>query len=484
MRVVRDQCQIDLTSHEWAKLVELCPTNPVGASSLSAAFYPSDVKQQKNKADGGGRPRRKGFLARLNNEQYGHVYAVLSGISELQFPDVETWLKMTKDEGKLISVVMTHIGQWLHEQPYAVRDRSSSNKPNLRADFIPALKERHGTRAEEVSITLQRDIAMLVRTRASDLTNSTVKHWVDEYLHGHPNTYCDRFQHEAWLQILNTVYEAGPHFIGTAMRRYNDEPPPQPKQSDLSKLPMVVSRALSVLPELTQHFGLGKSDVLEDLVHRLEPVVRQWVRDHFTEGDGKVSEAQAAPTDLTAAIPSDQHEGNGTSMQQQPVPSPRDDHSPQAFLVPPDDPFPCSSFPEVCTSSQVSPPASSSPGFEDVPLRATMHRVTTHLNHQIRPGQARRVQQSSSATSVGQQPVFSSGVTGVEQKDPPETSGKSRSQQSGLFRSSVHPRTILQDSAHGKPSPSTALLPAKRKASSLSSGNRAWRSSPGIARRS
>ena len=482
LRVVRDRCDIDLTLSDWTKLVDLCPQDVVSSSHLSEAFFPSHPDQQRCNA-GGKRPsRRKGFLVRLDDDQYRRVYTAISDIPQLQFIDIVWWLKIRKNEGKLISTVITHIGRWLNQQPYEVRDRSSS-KPALRLDLVPALQRNHGEQAGVESIVLQRDIAVVVRKNISALTDPNVRHWTDEYPHEHPETYCTRFQNVAWLKILKIVHEkVGPHFQSPAMQVYNGQAPSQQSHVDADTLCFTISRALTSLPTLQQHSILSKSDALNDLQRCLKHTIVHWIQKYGSVVTMDYSlETMEPDTSGVSRITVESNKSENTGIQQP-------DHALVSIDIPtlPSAPssgsLMCSAVPQATPAGVGSPPASSSPGFEDVPLGRSKQATQRSV-----PGQGQvPVQEEppvptfASTVSTPQDDCFINATT-----SPFSSLSTSREVEAKLLEP-IKPRpnsnTAQKNPSRDSSSLPAPLVPVKRKA--LSSGTRTWRTTPGVARRS
>ncbi|KAF2463236.1 uncharacterized protein BDR25DRAFT_362954 [Lindgomyces ingoldianus] len=99
------------------------------------------------------------------------------------FADVHSLLKTTKQEGKVMSIVMSYVCQWLNRDPARVSKRDN-NKPLLRKDFLPALREKCGDDAEKQSIKLQERLLGYVRDKMSDFTSPGIEHYLHDIRHG------------------------------------------------------------------------------------------------------------------------------------------------------------------------------------------------------------------------------------------------------------------------------------------------------------
>lgn len=273
LRLLRDQCGVQVTSADWAILSRSSDLNTTPAPIADDIFYAHDGEQ--NQCDPT-RSRTKGLFADVPDEVYTDIYRVIRTHPHLRFPDVPSFLKLKKSEGKLISTLMTHVGQWLHERPYAALDRTP-----LRYDFIPSLRKRYGDNAATISIDLQHKIAVWVTTHIEDLTSTSLAHLVQELPASHsekPENYRNRFQYQTWSSILHLVYDvSGPHFQGTVMQYFNHHPPHHINSRQMSSLPSVVSHALSSLPEVSGNPVLKRQAALTDLTQQLQPTIAQWI---------------------------------------------------------------------------------------------------------------------------------------------------------------------------------------------------------------
>ncbi|KAF2474018.1 uncharacterized protein BDR25DRAFT_352496 [Lindgomyces ingoldianus] len=131
----------------------------------------------------------------------------------LGFADVHSLLKTTKQEGKVMSIVMSHVCQWLNRDPARVGERDN-NKPLLRKDFLPALREKCGDDAEKQSIKLQERLLGYVRDKMSDFTSPGMEHYLHEYPDNARDAYAKRFEHQAWRDMLILVVDSTLRILG------------------------------------------------------------------------------------------------------------------------------------------------------------------------------------------------------------------------------------------------------------------------------
>jgi aryl-alcohol dehydrogenase-like predicted oxidoreductase len=125
---------------------------------------------------------------------------------DLGFANVHSLLKTTKQEGKLMSMAISYVSQWLNCDPARVGERdNNNNKLPLRNDFLPALQERCRDTAKEQSIKLQEQLLKYVRDNSGNFTSLVIGHFLHEYLDSNRDAYTQRFEHQAWRNMLILV---------------------------------------------------------------------------------------------------------------------------------------------------------------------------------------------------------------------------------------------------------------------------------------
>lgn len=221
--------------------------------------------------------RRQGLFPTADDEVYKNLYKFVLLRPDLSFPDIHSLLKITKQEGKVMSTVMSHVGQWLNRNPTKVAERDN-NKPPLRNDLVPALRERHGEKADEQSLELQNRVLEYVRDNIGEFTCPTVEHYLQEYPHGDGTAYTKRFEHEAWKGVLIIVLDiAGPHLQHNALLRYNAEDPRETCSKPASAIAQAVCKIIGRIPEVLQNPALNETDAMDDLRETIEPLIVRWV---------------------------------------------------------------------------------------------------------------------------------------------------------------------------------------------------------------
>ena len=115
--------------------------------------------------------RRGRFLIALEHLKYHSIGQFVLEHPEEGFLDIQATLRVGRHNGKIISQLISHVAQWINPHPTKVADREN-NKPQLWRDFIPALTAEFGSKAEQKSRELQRQIFDVVQSRLDELEGS------------------------------------------------------------------------------------------------------------------------------------------------------------------------------------------------------------------------------------------------------------------------------------------------------------------------
>jgi hypothetical protein len=256
---------------DWAIFASL-PLNP-SSTDIQQLFYPSlQGTEERDRSQ----CRRCHFLTSLSHDKYYMVFMTVSQHPEWEFPDINHLLKTTKQEGKIMSIVMAHVGQWLNCDPVHVGERES-NKPLLRHDLVPALTEKYGPAANQKSLELERQILIFVRSNIHEFTNYTIEHYLHTYPVTHQNTYVERFEHQVWRALLVIVYSvSGPHFKDKGLIQCNTEEPTQLDSRPTSTITQAICNFLSHIPEVSQNPALRARSAIDSLCAEIQPLVMSW----------------------------------------------------------------------------------------------------------------------------------------------------------------------------------------------------------------
>ena len=228
--------------------------------------------------------RRQDLFPTASDDVYGSLYQFVLSTPALRFPDFHSLLKTTKQEGKVMSVVISHVGQWLNREPTRVGERDN-NKPPLRNDFLPALRKKSGEDADKLSIKLQEQLLRYVRDNISDFTRPAVEHYLREYPgNNNKDAYAKRFEHQAWRDVLVLVVElAGPHLQHECLVRFNTEDPREIGSIPTSAIAQAVCKSITHIPEVAHNPALRKESAVDDLWKRIQPVIVEWAAKQCSE---------------------------------------------------------------------------------------------------------------------------------------------------------------------------------------------------------
>jgi hypothetical protein len=181
---------------------------------IQAIFYPDAPGEVLADLETRGQAyRREKFLAAFEHATYHRMYKNILDNTDLQFPDIQTLFKNGRSHGKIMSQVMAHVGQWLNLRLMQISDRDN-NKPQLWRDFLPAFREEHGNRSEELALHLQRQIFSVVHKRIDEFTDGTASAYLSNFpTDSQGDAYLERFMLPVWNDLLVRVYEiVGPRF--------------------------------------------------------------------------------------------------------------------------------------------------------------------------------------------------------------------------------------------------------------------------------
>jgi hypothetical protein len=219
--------------------------------------------------------RRVKFLAGFDYPTYHRMYETILENPDLQFPDIQALFRVARHHGKIISQVMTHVGQWLNLRPMQFSERDN-NKPQLWRDFLLAFCEEHGNRSEELALHLQRCIFSIVHKRIDEFANGTAGDYLSKLPDSQGDAYLERFILPVWKDLLVRVHHVvGSHFQRSLVK-FNTQCPKSLPSRPESNLTQVFRDAISSIPEIRLNPALCSSQALEVLMTRIAPIVTDW----------------------------------------------------------------------------------------------------------------------------------------------------------------------------------------------------------------
>lgn len=271
---------VDASLSDWNALARLPHRRT--HREVQALFYPASEGGEGSDSP---RDRRQGFFPTVEDEAYERLCQFVTSAPDDAFVDVQTVIKTCKQEGKVMSIVMNHVGQWMNYESERVVERSS-NKPPLRTSFVPCLQEKYQQDAERQSIILEKQVLDYVRENPKDLTSSALEHLLHEYPES--PSYAKRFEHSRlWRDLLVLVLSfAGPHLRHPSLVQFNtnDLQAIQPHRS--TAITQELSKICSIFPglnELDENPALQQKSAIERLSAALRPIVVEWAVEECTQ---------------------------------------------------------------------------------------------------------------------------------------------------------------------------------------------------------
>jgi len=288
---LQGQHGLDVQLADWNKLAGLPRVRTV--HEVRALFYPG-LEPDVDPCSSG--TRRRDFLPDVDDVAYLGLYRTVLLEPGRRFIDIQALLKTTKQEGKLMSIVMSHVTLWMNTEPEKVSDRDN-NKPALRKDLVPALQAKHGDKADDKSRDLQQAVLDYVHENAKDFTVITLEHYLHKYPSGDDEAYGTRFKHEVWRKVLSivTIY-AGP----SLQHRYIASP----MLEEICKIspPTIAQTALDLIcqiPEVANDPALRSATAAKQLLRMMQPVIAQWItKQHMDALDSHSEDGQPTTVDL------------------------------------------------------------------------------------------------------------------------------------------------------------------------------------------
>ncbi|KFY91984.1 hypothetical protein V498_05204 [Pseudogymnoascus sp. VKM F-4517 (FW-2822)] len=251
---------------DWNCLVRLKAAR--SDTALQSLFYPgASPDVLANLETKGCSCRHKEFLVACTDTTYYEIYTKIQQNSNIRFLDIQAFLYSSRAHGKVLSQVLTHVGQWLSTRmaPVGAQD---TKKAQLWEHFLPAFRRRDGdeTEAEERARTLQRQILASSRDRVSELTRESARSYLSKLPDAQGEAYLERFSHAIWRDILLVVRDAaGGQFQGP-LAKFNRQDPNDLPQRRQSMLMQNVRESVSRIPEISSNPALRNSAALDELM--------------------------------------------------------------------------------------------------------------------------------------------------------------------------------------------------------------------------
>ncbi|KAG9239787.1 hypothetical protein BJ878DRAFT_38335, partial [Calycina marina] len=272
---------------DWNALVNL-PSRL--ASDVREQFYPNGPLEEDLELVSS-EYRRTKFLVSLDDEIYHSAYEAVLQFSDQRFPDIQATLRTSRNDGKAISRLMSHVVQWLNPSPSEVGDREN-NKPQLWRDLIYPFticsNSSQGS-TEGQARELQRQIFDIVRGRVGELSSLTVM--PDKG----GDAYLERFQIPIWKEILIAVHPMiGAQFQGV-LAKFNTQDPATIISQRESTLISAIRLGIRQVPEVAQNPALRSDQALDIIMTKITPFIVAWASEQCTEALRVQRSGQAPP---------------------------------------------------------------------------------------------------------------------------------------------------------------------------------------------
>lgn len=272
---IQDLHGLDIRLADWNQLAGLPQVRSV--DEVQGLFYPSIAPGVESHPSS---TRRRDFFPDIDDGVYFNLCQSVLYEPGRRFIDIQALLKTTKQEGKLMSTVMSHVCQWLNKEPEKVSDRDN-NKPALRKDLVPALQAKYGDKAEDKSRVLQQSVLNYVRKNTKGFTSTTLEHYLHEFPSGNCDAYGARFKHEVWRQLLSIVTNfAGPTLQHKHMASLI------PEANHKSSPPTIARTARDLIyeiPEVVNDPALQSKSAGEQLLSMIQPVIARWISEQHKD---------------------------------------------------------------------------------------------------------------------------------------------------------------------------------------------------------
>lgn len=312
---IQGQHGLDVQLSDWNKLAGLSRVRSV--HDVRGLFYPDlEPNVEPRPSD----TRRRDFFPNTSDSAYFNLCRSVLSEPGRQFIDIQALLKTTKQEGKLMSIVMSHVGQWMNKEPEKVSDRDN-NKPALRKDLVPALRAKYGDKADKKSRDLQQGVLNHVRENAKDFTSTMLEHYLHEYPCGDDDAYGARFKHKAWRNVLSIVTRfAGPTLQHEYIASLVQEETPKISPPAIAQTARDI---ICQIPEVANDPALRSTDAAKQLLEMMQPVIAQWISEQCVDVpdrssvDGHPSTVHPADEQCSESEPLSQASHSHASIQEQ-----------------------------------------------------------------------------------------------------------------------------------------------------------------------
>ncbi|KAJ3539659.1 hypothetical protein NM208_g5402 [Fusarium decemcellulare] len=291
------ECIDNLHASDWAKLAAALPKGYT-STDVQKLFYPEQTEELQlpsQERHQSGETRHKGFLLELGDESFSQVYRHISD-HPTPFPDVKRLLKITKEEGRILTQVMIHVVAWVNSNPAIIIDRRQNNKPLIREDLKPALQKRKASaqrdetpdgmtaneddaaQLEQESIQLEQAVLDAVCNQMDLFKTPAIRPSLDIMPDDDKDGYKERFRNEPWNTVLAKVEDViGPLFSSALTPAnpgliYKDTH----REKPTSSITRAICELVNHIPEIAENPALHSHQAYQELGAYIDRAVLEW----------------------------------------------------------------------------------------------------------------------------------------------------------------------------------------------------------------
>lgn len=327
LKTLPDPAAESIQVSDWAKLATSLGNDTCTAADVRQLFYP---KRGSSDGDDDGddddddsaapmptteTSRQAGFLASLDKKTYHDLFRhILRHHSDLHFPDVQSLLRIKKDEGETMTRVMDHVVRWVNATPTDIVNRNGDNKPLRRQDLVPAIQElmaaAYGadwwaqlreegdddvaTWLELRSRSLEKQVLDYVRRHMARFKDPSTKHYLALMPEEHDDSYAERFAADnLWVGLFLIVRDIiGPAFrpvwqdsvserVGDDLRGGDEahHPDGETRRGPASAITRAICSQLGNIPEVKENPALRGVYASTELGAYIDHAVLAWAAD-------------------------------------------------------------------------------------------------------------------------------------------------------------------------------------------------------------
>ncbi|PNP44445.1 hypothetical protein TGAMA5MH_03791 [Trichoderma gamsii] len=303
-------------------------------AQVGKLFFTDEAQAQEQDHNGGipsesaagAAAQRPGFLSALSRQAYDKVCRHIIENPDLRFPDIHQFLRLKKDDTRIMAQVLAHVVGWLNAKPTEVAWQQESTKPLLRKDMVPILEDYASTSilstgsddqvdgeeagppsrsgqtaleelgrsrasaavwAERRSIVLEQRVLDFVREHMAAFKGPSNKLYLQSLPKEGDETYSLRFTEDIWKKLDELVREVigSPQYqptwklvdaAGTALSNDTDGDVSSKGLKPVSNITRALCSQLQAIPEVKESPALRGDASSIQLATLIDRVVLEW----------------------------------------------------------------------------------------------------------------------------------------------------------------------------------------------------------------